>query len=126
MLHRPEELRADQATDNADDSSVSRVGWQTRAQQLAPEEPQADKGGNRHHDAEAGDLERADTEQYRIHLLSDLLRACAGLAARPAVDRHYPSATFPPRFAAELLREISDSETPFLRARLESALAAAE
>ena len=63
VLDRPQQLGADQPADDAGDTDVDdRVG-QAAAARLAAQQPHADERAERDHDAEAGDVERADAEQ---------------------------------------------------------------
>ena len=65
VFGRPEQLRAEQAADDAGEPR-RRPRRAARPPRLAAEQPDADQRAERDHDAEAGDLEIADAEEDGI------------------------------------------------------------
>src|SRR6476661_6748131 len=65
MFEDVEQLGAEQPADEPIDGGVHGGFGQPGPRQLAPEHPQAGQRAERHHHAEAGDVERSDAEENR-------------------------------------------------------------
>src|SRR5687768_7316786 len=70
-FNRPNDLGANEPSDDADQCSVHTVGRQTTAQQLAVKDPESGKCAERHHDAECRDFKFAEAYKRWIHAISD-------------------------------------------------------
>ena len=67
VLERPQQLGAEQATEDASHADVGSSLRQPRAAQLAPEQPHPHQRADRHEHTKTGDFEVADAKQDWIN-----------------------------------------------------------
>jgi hypothetical protein len=68
VLRNPKQFGAGETAHDPGDRSVKRIRWQTGSSELSTEDPETDQGTGCDEDAEAGDLELADSEEDGVHV----------------------------------------------------------
>ena len=81
MLGDPQQLCAEEATDNAREPGISGTVWEIATSKLALKDPQPDERADGDEDAETGDLELSDAKEDWIDLCPSPVRYCAGRRA---------------------------------------------